>query len=264
MISAGNLGALQQAFMAQLLDEDAPLPRGWGNRHATGMSVYRGNYRSALVEAMRNTYERTEKWVGEAAFRRAAAHHLIAHPPSSWTIDDAGAGFDLTCAELFAKDPEVAELAWLEWIMLKASTAPDVAPLALPGFGAATSGFGDEDWADMRLSFVPGSRARVLAHDLRAIWKALGEEGLVRPQFAIEGETGCLVWREGERATFIMVEADEARAFEAMRQGSSYGEVCMEIATKGDPSETAQTDAVMRAGAMLGRWLNEGLIAAID
>src|SRR3546814_3597676 len=92
------------------------------------MSVYRGNYRSALVEAMRSTYERTEKWVGEAAFRRAAAHHLIAHPPSSWTIDDAGAGFDRTCAELFANDPEVAELAWLEWTMLEAFTAPDVAP----------------------------------------------------------------------------------------------------------------------------------------
>lgn len=263
MNPSADLGALQQAFMAQVLDEDAPLPHGWGKRHAVGMSVYRGNYRSALVEAMRSTYERTEKWVGEAAFRRAAAHHLIAHPPSSWTIDDAGAGFDMTCAELFANDPEVAELAWLEWTMLEAAIAPDVAPLDLPGFSAATGGFGDEDWADMRLTLLPGSRARVLAHDLRVIWKALGEEDLVRPRFAIEGETGCLVWREGERATFIMVEADEARAFEAMRQGSSYGEVCMTIANQGDQSDSAQSNAAMRAGAMLGRWLNEGLIAAI-
>lgn len=258
MNPSADLGALQKAFMAQVLDEDAPLPHGWGNRHAAGMSVYRGNYRSALIEAMRSTYERTGKWVGEAAFRRAAAHHLIAHPPSSWTIDDAGAGFDLTCAELFANDPEVTELAWLEWTMLGAFTAPDVAPLDLPGLNAATSGFGEDDWANLKLRFVPGCGARILEHDLRAIWQALDEEDLVRPDFTLETARGCLVWREGERVTFIMVEAEEVHAFEAMRQGSGYGEVCMMIANDGDTS-----GAAMRAGAMLGRWLREGLITAI-
>ena len=96
MNSSGNLGALQRSFMAQVLDEDAPLPHGWGGRHAAGMGVYRNNYRSALIEALRSTYERTERWVGEAAFRRAAAHHVIANPPSSWTLDDAGAGLAIT------------------------------------------------------------------------------------------------------------------------------------------------------------------------
>lgn len=258
MTSRGNLGALQNAFMAQVLDENAPLPHGWGGRHAAGIGVYRGNYRSALVEAMRSTYERTARWVGEDAFRRAAAHHLIAHPPSSWTIDDAGAGFDRTCAELFAGDAEVAELAWLEWTMLEVLTAPDVAPLDLPGFTKATSRFGEDDWANLKLTFVPGCGARMLAHDLRAIWQALDEEELIRPEFALETGRGCLVWREGERPTFIMVEAEEIRALEAMRQGASYGEVCTMIATDGDSS-----GAVMRAGAMLGRWLREGLIAAI-
>lgn len=258
MTGSDNLGVLQKAFMAQVLDEDAPLPDGWGNRHAAGMGVYRNNYRSALVEALRSTYERTEKWVGEAAFRRAAAHHLIANPPTSWTLDDSGAGFDRTCAELFANDPEVAELVWLEWTMLEVFTAPDVTPLDLPGFTQATGGFAEDDWANLRLGFIPGSASRELAHDLRAIWQALGEEELVHPEFALESARGCLVWREGERPTFVMVEAEEVRAFQAMQRGTNYGDVCMMIADEGDPA-----DAAMRAGAMLGRWLREGLIAAI-
>ena len=110
-----SLAASQAAFMAQVLDEEATLPPAWNATQSEGMAVYRNNYRSSVVEALRSTFERTARWVGEGAFRQAAAHHIIMHPPASWTLDEAGSGFDLTCAELFANDPEVTELAWLEW-----------------------------------------------------------------------------------------------------------------------------------------------------
>jgi hypothetical protein len=252
------LKELQSAFMAQVLDEEAPLPDGWDDRQQKGMGVYRNNYRSSLVEALRNTYERTQNWVGEGAFRRAAAHHVIANPPGSWTLDDAGAGFDQTCVELFANDPEVAELAWLEWTMLEAFTAMDETPIDAGGFGKATQEFADEDWANMRLRFLPGTQVRILAHDLRAIWKALGEEKLVRPDFSLKQPGGCVVWREGERPTFLMIDAEEVRMLALMLEGASYGDACMTMAGDGDPS-----DAAMRAGAMLGRWLNEGMITAV-
>lgn len=258
MSQSTTLEELQSSFMAQVLDEEAPLPKGWDARQQLGMGVYRNNYRSSLVEALRSTYERTEKWVGEDAFRRAAAHHVIANPPVSWTLDDAGAGFDATCAELFVNDREVTELAWLEWTMLEVFTAPDMAPLGAAEFGKATRNFAEQDWGNMRLEFLPGTSARTLSHDLRAIWKALGEEELVRPEHRLEQQRGCIVWREGERPTFIMVDAEEVRAFDMMQAGKSYGDVCINIAENGDPA-----DAAMRAGAMLGRWLNEGMIAQV-
>jgi hypothetical protein len=141
MNASQTLADRQAAFMAQVLNDEAPLPAGWGDRHAQGMNVYRGNYRSSVIEALKSTYEKTERWVGEAAFQRAAAHHVITNPPSSWTLDDAGAGFDATCAELFRNDPEVAELAWLEWAMLQAFTAENVRPLDAEGFATKSAGF---------------------------------------------------------------------------------------------------------------------------
>jgi hypothetical protein len=252
------LKELQAAFMAQVLDEDAPLPDGWDDRQQKGMGVYRNNYRSSLVEALRNTFARTEGWVGEEAFHQAAAHHVIANPPCSWTLDDAGAGFDKTCVELFANDPEVAELAWLEWAMLEVFTAPDDSVLDVAAFTVATQKFGEEDWANMRLNFLPGLKAKMVAHDLRAIWQALNEEELVRPDFSLDQPRGCVIWREGERPTFQMVDAEEVAMIELLREGASYGDACMSMAGEGDPSHAA-----MRAGAMLGRWLNEGMIAAI-
>ena len=263
-MSAGqSLADRQAAFMAQVLDDEAPLPAGWGDRHAQGMQVYRGNYRSSVVEALKSTYEKTERWVGEAAFQRAAAHHVITNPPASWTLDDAGAGFDQTCAELFKNDPEVAELAWLEWTMLESFTAKNVTPLDAEGFAAQSAQFGEEEWANLRITFLPCATARKVEHDLRAIWNALGEDELVRPPSRLQATGSVLVWREGERSTFMMGSAEEARAFQAAQSGTPYAEICMLLAGD-DPSEEEAHDAAMRAGALLGRWLNEGLIASIS
>ena len=257
-----RLADIQTAFMAQVLDDDAPAPTGWDERQARGMNVYRNNYRASLVDALIETYERTARWVGEDAFRRAAAHHVITRPPSSWTLDHAGAGFDETCAQLFANDREVEELAWLEWAMFLVFSAPDTAPLAAADFAEATADFGDIEWTELRLEFQPGSRARCVDHDLKALWTALGEEEPARTDFSLESPKGCIVWREGERPTFLMVDAEEARAFDAMARGMAYGDCCMMLAGD-DPSPEEAQDAAMRAGAMLGRWLNEGLVLAL-
>lgn len=257
-----TLADRQAAFMRAVLDEDAPLPEGWGNSQAAGMAVYRGNYRGALIDALANTFERTKLYVGEDAFRQASAHHAISHPPSSWTIDDAGAGFDSTCTELFVDNPEVGELAWLEWAMLHVSTAPDGEPLDPAGFAAATAEFGDEDWMGLRLDMQPRATARLVGHDLTALWNALEEEGLDRPDPSLPEPRGCLVWREGERPTFILVDADNARAFEAMRDGAGYGEVIGLLAGE-EPSDEAVQDAAMRAGSYLGQWLQEGIVIGL-
>lgn len=254
------LAERQAAFMRAILDECAPLPAGWSTAQAAGMAVYRGNYRGALMGALASTYERTARYVGEAAFRQAGAHHLIAHPPAGWTIDDAGAGFAETCAELFAANPEVAELAWLEWAMLAVATAPDAPLLDAASFAAATQGFGDDDWLDLRLTFQPRSTARKVSHDLAALWNAL-EEGAEGPAAtALPAPRGCIVWREGERPVFRMIDADAARAFTAMAVGATYGEV---IALLAGEDDTAVETAALRAGQILGLWLAEGIITGI-
>lgn len=259
--AVAELAERQAAFMRAILDEDAPLPAGWSNAQAVGMTVYRGNYRGALMGALASTYERTARYVGEPGFRQAGAHHLIAHPPSGWTIDDAGAGFSETCAELFAANPEVAELAWLEWAMLLVATAPDTAPLDTAGFAVATHGFGDEDWLNLLVTFQPRSTARQVEHDLAGLWNALDESvDTATPDPGLPAARGCIVWREGERPVFRMVDIEAARAFAAMADGASYGEV---IAMLADGDDSAVEQAAMRVGQMLGLWLSEGIITAI-
>ncbi|MEM7665110.1 MAG: DNA-binding domain-containing protein [Pseudomonadota bacterium] len=257
-----TLAERQAAFMRAILDDALPLPLGWGNSQAAGMAVYRGNYRSALMDALADTFERTKAYVGEQAFSQASAHHAIANPPASWTIDEAGAGFDATCAELFGDNPEVAEIAWLEWAMLDLATAPDSEPLDPAGFGARTAQFGDEDWMGLRLEFQPRAMSRIVHHDLTALWTVLGDENEPRPDPSLPEPQGCLVWREGERPTFILVEPGNAHAFAAMQGGASYGDVIALLA--GDaPDDQAVQNAAMRAGGYLGQWLQEGIVTGL-
>ncbi|NVE95830.1 HvfC/BufC N-terminal domain-containing protein [Altererythrobacter lutimaris] len=258
-----SLASSQAAFMAQVLDEEASLPSAWGNTQSAGMGVYRNNYRSSVVEALRSTYERTARWVGKDAFRQAAAHHIIMHPPASWTLDAAGQGFDLTCAELFTDDPEVAELAWLEWTMLDIFTMRDQAPLDQAGFAAATADFAESDWGTMRLAFLPGTTQCKVRHDLLALWNKLSSDDFERVDAALEAAQSCVVWREGERPVFALVPVDEGTVLDAMIEGASYEEACAILARKASSDEEVQ-QAAMRAGAMLGRWLNDGLIAAVN
>jgi hypothetical protein len=254
-----GLAKHQSAFIAQIFDEDMPLPDGWTDRHATGMAIYRNNYRTALVDALFATFERTARWVGDDAFRQAAAHHVIAHPPSSWSLDDAGHGFDATLAELFAGDPEVTELAWVEWSMQRAFGAEDALPLDAAGFSAATAGFTDTDWDAMRLVFMPRLATRVVYHDIAAIWRALGEEKLTLSDYALDAPVTCHVYREGEQPIFITGPAHENSALNAMLKGASFGKLCALLSERFDPEDTAA-----EAGGMLGRWLHQGMIRAIN
>lgn len=252
-----TLAARQADFMASLLDDERPMPKGWGERHAAGLDIYRNNYRTALVEALRSTFERTERLVGPDSFARAAAHHLITHPPSSWTLDLAGEGFAETCAELFANDPEVAELAWLEWAMHCAFVVRDIDPLSAEGFMAAAQNFGEEEWTLLRFDFAPGLTVRPVKHDLKQLWSSLAEEegdATIAPN---PSTLSLVVWRERERPVFLLVPEAEGSALSSMMEGATYGQACdAMLAEVGE-------EAVEMAGAMLRRWLTEGMVEKI-
>jgi Putative DNA-binding domain len=253
-----SLAARQQAFMAAILDDGAVLPEGWGARHAAALEVYRNNYRSSLVEALAATFERTQRWVGEDSFRRAAAHHVIAHPPGSWTIDAVGEGFDATLAELFANDPDVAELAALEWAMHRAFVAGDAASLAMADFAEATAGFSEEDWGGLGFAFTPGACLLSVAHDVGALWNALKDDDFVAPELGLAAPHALLVWREGLRPVFRLMDEADGAALALAQGGGNFGEICAVLVERLGPDE-----GVARAGALLGQWLADGLIAGL-
>jgi hypothetical protein len=258
-MASTTLGSRQQEFLAQLLDDERALPGGWNAHHVAGMAIYRNAYRARLVDALRDTYHCTARWVGDDAFQQAAVHHVITHPPSSWTLDDVGEAFPDTLRELFAADPEVAELGWLEWAMHRCFVAADATPIDAAGFSAATASFEEDDWATMRLSFLPGTYLAPISHDVGALWKALKHEELISPDYSISAPLSCVVWREQLKPVFIQVDAAQGQALAMLLGGASYGEACNALIDL-----LGEEAAAIQAGAMLGRWLHHGMIAGVS
>ena len=68
----------------------------------------------------------------------------------------------------------------------------------------------------------------------------------------------CVVYREGLRATFVVVGTDEGDALRLAQSGVSFGGLCQFFADTMDDAVAAET-----AGGLLGKWLQSGWIAAI-
>jgi hypothetical protein len=254
------LAAQQSAFIELLLDDEQPMPADWDKLR---FDVYRNAYRARIVDAIRDTYPRTERWVGEDAFRRAAIHHAIRRPPNSWTLDAVGEGFSEVLSELFSNDPEVAELAWLEWAMHTAFVSADAEPLDSASFASGTAGFVENDWASMTLRFLPGTQLQSVEHDIATLWQSLAardhDAASTSPERWTPATRSCVVWRHGLKPVFMLVDADEGRMLEHMLEGSSYGDACAAFA------DTVGSDAAVRqAGAMLANWIHQGMILTVS
>jgi hypothetical protein len=253
-----SLAAFQQDFLTLITCSDELEKPVTASRWELGISVYRNNYRSALMEAIGQTYERTAKWVGTDSFRQAAAHHLILNPPSGWTLDDVGEGFERTLHDLFPGDPEVSELAWLEWSMHYVFSAPDATPLTTDRFAELVAEFDDSDWQGLRLEFMPRLSTREVYYNLAGLWRDLEAQAEHDALERFHEPRSCHVVREGEQPVFFLAERGESVLINDLKAGKTFGEVCSDLS-----EVTSAEEATLRAGAALGRWLSMGLIRGI-
>lgn len=248
----------QHAFLACILDDELPAPAAWSERQLRGLAIYRAGYRARLIEAMRETFARTARLVGDDAFGQAAAHHLITHPPTGWTLDRVGQGFDQTCAELFVNDADVAEVAWLEWAMHCCFTAADSAAMTADGLMATSEGFDEAAWARMRFDFLPGTAIRRVRHDLVRLWSSLDETAAGSETSLLDTPVWAVVWRESERPVFVQLDDREGLLLAVMLDGATFSAAC------GTLAEAVGEDAATRqAGAAMGSWLSRGWIVRL-
>lgn len=253
-----GLAARQEAFITSLVGEEEAFPDDGDDRRAAGMQVYRNAYRARLVDALADTFERTARLAGEEAFRQAAVHHLIVHPPASWTLDLAGAGFPETCRELFANDPDVSEIAWLEWAMHCAFVARDAAPMTAREFSDACSELSEVQWSNLRLELLPGTAIGVATHHLPKLWSSLKDEAGTAEIELLPDVHDAVVWREGESPVFILVAQESGRALQIVQSGGTLGDMCSRVS----PSSDSEAVGQMVSG-MLRNWLDLGLIHKI-
>jgi hypothetical protein len=127
------LPELQSQLARALREPGAASPpiRANGLSAARRLQVYRHNYESALLSALRAVYPVTERLVGEGFFSTAAMQYLKQDPSRSGNIQDYGAAFPAFLGGYApAVDlPYLSDVAALEWRRLEAALAPAHTPM---------------------------------------------------------------------------------------------------------------------------------------
>jgi Putative DNA-binding domain len=219
-----------------------------------GLPVYHYAYRASLVEALRDVFERTHSWLGDENFDNAARTHIAVNPPNSWTMSDYGLGFEETLDSLYPDNPEVAELAWIDWSLRIAFNGPDAPPLDLAGLA-------EVDWDAARLHLAPTLVIRPVRTNCAALWGALTDDNPEPPTAEISAHPVVLtVWRHDLMPRFHSVTDEEHEALLMAQNGLSFGAICARLG-ESDDDEAAVAE---RAGAMLGRWISEGVLVAVS
>ncbi|OYU33882.1 DNA-binding domain-containing protein [Novosphingobium sp. PASSN1] len=244
-----NLSAIQNAMTDWLQTGDPAHADRFGESARPGLDVYLNTYRLQLLQCLAEVYPKTLEWLGDERFYAAARQHIMAQPPTSWTLDAYAASFATNIADLCPDDAVTAELVRLEHALDAVQTAADLAPLTRAMFTQL-------DWEQAELS--PAAGAQLLVHHSKAeaIWSAPARLPPRTDGCTTASPVHILVWRSGWVPCFRILDSDEAAIFERLiRAPMAFTAVCAAL-----EQELGQEAAIQRAGLLLARWADEGSV----
>jgi hypothetical protein len=255
-----TLPAIQQRFQAFLLEgardieghvigtERVPV--------ATRLAIYGDAYRARLTEALASNYPALATLIGEADFNSLAASYIATHVSRWPSIRHYGGDLPqfLASAEPYRDAPLLAELAAWEWAMTEVFDAADQNALTVE----ALARFPPQQWDALQFEFHPAVRRLDLRWNAPQTWKAVTGGGQrPEPELAAR-EQPWILWRSGLQILYRSLGGDEAMAFDGLRAGATFGEICVALC-----GYTAEAEAPVRAATCLRGWTESGLIVAL-
>jgi hypothetical protein len=232
-----GLADFQRRFQAGLMAGDLAALTGEVAR-TPGLAVHAHAARAMLVEGLADNFAKTLHWLGGEAFTALALDYAAITPSSSWTLAGYGDDFPDFLRRTQRDDPEVAELAALDWALRTAFAAADPQP-------AQWAQAPDIDWDTLRLKLVPGAALLAFATNADAIWAAIPD----RPIAPVAATGWVLVWRDGPEPRFRRLERTEGDLLAAMAAGQRFGRAC----------DACGATSLMITG-WLQTWLSAGLV----
>lgn len=246
-----TLAELQHNFRAWLVAPSDESALHFGAGAAAGLTVYQNNYRAQLVGCLEVSYPLVRRWIGDDAFREASITHIERQPPHTWTLDHYGCDFPETLLSMYPRNPDLPELAWIEWTLSEAFVAADAAPVAMDAIA-------DVDWDSARLTLAPSLRMRSAATNADEIWAALEAQTDVPEGAMLEASGGLVVWRREFTSRLKRVDAVEYAALCSVHGDARFEALCDTLV-----EHLGEEEGVTKAGTLLAKWIAAGVITGI-
>jgi hypothetical protein len=213
------------------------------------LAVYADAYFLRLRDVLAEDFPRIAKLLGEQAFDNLIRAYLKGHPSTEPSVRHLGRAMVHFIRSREDMPAWLADLAALEWARVNAFDAPDDEPLTVARLAEIDSA----TWPQLRMYPVRSLEVVNAAWPVHRLWADEGPERLA------PAPTSIRVWR---RADFHVVHAPmderEAAAVARLLRGSTFAEICQTF------EDLDEQQAAEQAGAMLLRWLQDGLIARTE
>ena len=247
-----NLAELQGSFRSWLVDPEGTPAGVFGAGAEQGLLVYQNNYRAQLVACLEASYPQVHRWLGGDAFREAAISHIVSHPPQAWTLDHYGRDFADTLQALYPRNPDLRELAWIEWSLSEAFVAADTTALSVDALASV-------DWDRARLHLTPSLRTLPASTNADDIWFALDNDAEVPQGAMLDAPGGFVVWRKGFHSQLNRVDAVAFGALLSLRDDATFASLCDWLVGR-----LGEDEGVRRAGMLLAQWIDAGIVSGVD
>ena len=231
----------------ELLIRSAPGPQA---RQRLG--IYHNAYRVRLAGALAESFAKTCLFMGTELFDREAGSFALRHPPLVRSLNRYGEGFAGWLAARYPANPELHELAQLDWDLRTRFDGADAPALdaALARTDSAAL------WLSRSNPLHPSVLLRPHCSNLAAIWQAIDACAAVpAPVCQAIGST-LIVWRLGLRPQFRTLAANEAQFIRRLADGQSINQACADLAG------TATLSDPQQLGLWLRDWLDQGVLRA--
>lgn len=220
---------------------------------AQRLGIYHNAYRVRLADTLRDTYEKTWTYLGDATFDACALAYIELHPPTHRSLRDYGAALPDWLTIRFPDDLDIAELARMDWQLRQTFDGPDESVIGLD----TLTTLAPDDWETLGFQFVPTLQLLPLHFNTPAIWSALDQELAPPGAQKLAAPAWLCVWRQGWQPHFRTLDETEFRALDAARQGARFATVCQQLAETSDAAQSL-------IARYLHVWLTDGLIARVE
>jgi hypothetical protein len=253
-----RLRELQRAFQARVLSLELGIEPELKDAKSVDfdarLDAYVGGYRTRLIEVLGTTYPALKQTLGEDEFDHQMRLYIDSAPSRHYSVRHYGAGITdhMASQNPNGLGPALSELARWEWTLADVFDAPDDAPLDV----ATLASVPPDAWPTVSFTLRTSVRRLETRTNVVVWWRAAN--GLCdRPDtFAAAPPAQWLLWRRGVKTLFRSLDPVEAAAFDAAREGATFGTICEHLAHYVD-----ETDVAMRAASLLRGWIAEELIA---